>query len=184
MKKKITTEEFEVLENKIWLEFLEKATPIEIHKSLITSNFDGNSLLLNLIKNNPKTDKGTILVAYWMSSPSYFKEFSNREDLLEKSSFSIDGFDFVEEIEKKYCDGFYQCNEITFDPKSDSEDYDWTSEYDEGVVVRKIPKIMFEKINGKIEIKEYPKDFDNGLPMKPIDYAQKVYDIFEEYEVE
>ena len=184
MKTKITTEEFEILENKIWSEFLKKATPIEIHKSLITSNFDGNSLLLNFIKDNPKTDRGTILVAYWMSSPSYFKEFSSREDLLEKSSFSIDGFDFLEEIENKYREGFYQGNEIIFDPKSDSENYDWTTEYEESSVIRKIPQMMFKKTKGKIEIKEYPEDFDNGLPMKPLDYAQMVYDIFEKHEVE
>lgn len=184
MKKKITTQEIEILENKIWSEFLENATPTEIHKSVITSNFDGNSFLLKWIKNNPKTEKGTILQAYWLSNPSYFKEFKNREELMKKSAFSIDGFDFVEEIEKKYCEDFYQGNEIIFNPKSDVEDYDWTEEYDIDDVVREIPEIMLKPTSGQIEIKEYPDDFDNGLPMEPIDYAQKVYDLYEEYEIE
>ncbi len=125
-----------------------------------------------------------MLQAYWLSSPSYFKEFKNREEVLEKSSFSIKGFDFVEEVEKKICEDFYQGNEIIFNPKSDVEDYNWTDEYDANKVVREIPEIMFNTTSGKIELKEYPNDFDNGLPIKPIDYAKKIIDLYEKYDIE
>ena len=182
--KKITEEEIKNLENKIWLEFLENATPIEIHKSLVTSNFDDNSFLLNYIKDNPKTEKGTILQAYWLSNPGYFKKFKNREEVLEKCSYSIDGFDFVEEVEKKFCEGFYQGNEIIFNPKSDMVDYDWSEEYNVNNVVREIPEIMFEPTEGKFELKEFPRDFDNGLPLEPINYSQKVDDLYDMYEIE
>ncbi|WP_062061414.1 DUF4274 domain-containing protein [Aquimarina longa] len=184
MKKKISTEEFEKLEHKIWLEFLENATQLDIYKSVITSNFDGNSFLCNWIKDNPKIDKAIILVVYWMSAPRWKKKFLNREDYLEKEGYGIDGFDFVEEIEKKYIAGFYKGNEIIFNPKSDVEAYDWTSDYLDEIVVREIPEIMFKPTEGKIELKEYPEDFDEGLPISPINYAQKVYDIFDEYDVE
>nr|WP_241428075.1 DUF4274 domain-containing protein [Tenacibaculum finnmarkense] len=150
----------------------------------MTSNFDGNSFLCNWIKNNPKIDKAIILTVYWMSAPRWKKKFLNREDYLEKEGYDIENYDFVEEIEKKYIDGYYKGNEIIFDPKSDIEDYNWTSDYLDETVVREIPEIMFKQTEGNIELKEYPEDFDEGLPLKPIDYAQKVYDIFEEYEVE
>jgi len=184
MKEKISTEEFEMFEHEIWKEFLENATQLEIHKSVMTSNFDGNKLLLNWIKDNPEVDKATILVAYWMCAPRWNKKFLNRDDCLEKQGYRIEEFDFIEEIEQKYIDGFYQGTGIIFDPKSDVENYDWTSDYLDEIVVREIPKVMFEPTEGQIEIKEYPEDFDEGLPLKPIDYAQKIYDIFEKYEVE
>ena len=75
---------------------------------------------------------------------------------------------------------FYKGDEIILDPKSDVENYDWTTEYLDEIVVREIPDIMFLKTEGNIEIKEYPEDFE-GLPLN---YAQKVSDIFEEYDVE
>ncbi len=36
MKKKISTEEFEILENGIWKEFLENASQLDLYKSVIT----------------------------------------------------------------------------------------------------------------------------------------------------
>lgn len=47
--------------------------------------------------------------------------------------------------------------------------------------VREIPAIMFQKLEG--EWVETDENFDDGLPMSPIDYAQKVFDLFDEYEV-
>lgn len=183
-KKKISTAELNTLEKNIWMEFLEQASSLELYKSVITSNFDGNSTLLNWIKDNPKVDKATILVAYWMSAPGWFKQFSNREEVLEKSPWSIDGFDFVEEVEEKYCAGFYSESNISFDPKNDVEGYDWTDEYSDIEFVREIPQLMFEPTQGEIEIKGIPRDFDGGLPLEPVDYVQRIYAIFEEYEVE
>ncbi|HEX6431380.1 MAG TPA: hypothetical protein VF008_27000 [Niastella sp.] len=47
--------------------------------------------------------------------------------------------------------------------------------------VREIAAIMFQKLEG--EWVETDENFDDGLPMSPIDYAQKVFDLFDEYEV-
>ncbi len=137
--------------------------------------------MLNWIKSNPEIDKAIILAAYWMSAPRWKKKFLNREDCLEKQGYGIEEFDFVEEVEQKYMDGFYKKEELKFDPKNDVENYDWTSDYLDEPVVREIPEIMFTPTKGTIEVKEFPEDFDEGLP---IDYAQKIYQIFEQYEVE
>jgi len=183
MKKKISEEEFEVLENEIWKKFLDNATDLEIYKSVITSNFDNNHFLLTWIKNNYELDKAIILAAYWMSAPRWRKKFLNREDCLKKEAYGIEIFDFVEEIENKYLKGFYKGTGIIFDPKDDVEDYDWTTDYLDEEVVREIPEIMYKPTSGSIELKSYPEDFADGLPLMPINYAQKVYDILDEYEV-
>ena len=179
MKKKITTQQFEEIENTIWLEFLNKATAIEIHKSIITSNWDGNGFLLNWIKDNPKVDKATILITYWMLTPRWIKQYHSREDCLKNASWVIDDFDLVEELEHKYINGFYTGNNIAEDPANDYHGYNWTNEYMEKTVVRDIPEIMYQKLEGvKIENTD---DFDEGLPLH---YTQRIYDLFEEYDVE
>lgn len=180
--KTITEQEHQQLENNIWKQFLTNATPLEIHQSVISSNWDGNSFLLNWIKDNPKTDKATILIAYWMSAPRWKKQFLNREDYLEKEGYGIAGFDLIEELEQRYINGFYKDSNIEMDPANDQDGYDWTKEYLDKTTVRDIPPVMFQKLEGQKV--ERPEHFDEGLPMSPIDYAQQLYDLLDEYEIE
>ena len=179
MKVKITEEQFEELENAIWLEFLNKASALEIHKSLITSNWDGNDFLLNWIKDNPKVDKATILITYWMSAPRWMKQYTDRDDCAKKASWEVDDFDFVEELEHKYINGFFTESNIELDPANDHQGEDWTNEYMDKTIVRDIPTIMYQKLEG--EKIEEPDDFDEGLPME---YTQRVYNLFDVYDVE
>lgn len=180
----MTEEEMDALEQKIWLTFLESATPLEIHKSVATSNWDGNDFLLNWLKDNPKSDKGTVLMAYWYSGPRYKKQYVNREDCQKRDSWLLDDFDFVEDLEKKYTGGFYTNETIFFDPKHGVEGDDWTSDYLDVHVVRDIPDIMFQPTDGDIKLDEHPEDFDEGLPMTPINYAQQIYDLYDKYEID
>jgi len=177
--KVISEEEMDLLHNKIWEEFLNNATPKEIHQSVISSNWDGNDFLLNWIKDNPKVDKATILIAYWMSGPRWMKQFKNREEV---DSWVLKKFDFIEELELKYVNGFWTVNNIEMDPKCDQDGYDWTSDYADKKIAREIPPVMYTKLEG--EKINYPDNFDEGLPMSPVDYVQKVYDLYDEYEIE
>ena len=129
MKKKISEKEYQQLENKIWESFLNKASPEEMYHSLLTSNFDSNAYLLNRIMDNPEMDKALALAAYWMSEPYYFKQFLNREDCLQKQSWAIESFDFVEELELKYVQGFYSKNTLACNPKNIeiNQETDWSS---------------------------------------------------------
>ena len=45
MKEKISEETFQKMADTIWLDFLTAASPVEIHQSVITSNWDGNEFL-------------------------------------------------------------------------------------------------------------------------------------------
>lgn len=179
MRKKITEQEFMQFKNQIWTDFLNNATPTEIHQSVISSNFDGNKFLLDWIKDNPKVDKATMLIAYWMSAPRWKKQFKDRVEVSEKASWLLEDFDFVEEVEQKYIQNFWIESNIELDPKSDQDGYDWTSDYLDKVIVREIPQPMFQKLNGKVV---QAKNFDDGLPILPIDYCQRVWDLYDEYD--
>ena len=176
-------QEIEKFENAIWEEFLSTASPKEIHQSVITSNWDENKYLLNWIKNNPNIDKATALVAYWMSGPNFLKQYETRKDA--EKDFSLEDFDFIEEIEQKYLDGFWKNSRFEYDPTNDlygcSDDddcgYDWTKEYIDGTIVREIPSVMYKKLEG--EKLEYPDNFEEGLPKA---YMQKIYDYTDEIE--
>jgi hypothetical protein len=176
---KITDEELKKFEDGLWSEFLSKATPVEIHQAVITSNCDNNSYLLNWIKNNPKVDKATVLIAYWMSAPRWRKQYANREEALLNAPREIHAYDFVEEVEQKYPAGFWKENRIGIDPACDQDGYNWTDDYRYIAAVREIPEIMYRKLDGKKVVRS--DDFDEGLP---VGYAQRLYDLFEQLETE
>lgn len=113
-----------------------------------------------------------------MSAPRWFKKYENKEDCLSKAAYNLEAFEFIEELEDKVINGFYSINEIAFDPTNDIDNYDWTSDYLDEPVVKEIPTIMFQKLEGKIV--DWPENYDEGLPVK---YAQKIYDILDQYEV-
>lgn len=179
MKEKITNEEFEQLIDQVWLDFLNNATPIEIHQSVIDCNWDDNKLLLNWIRNNPNIDKATILIAYWLSGPRWIKQYIDREAAV-KARASVYNYDFVEEVEQKYLQNFWTESNIELDPKCDTEGYDWTSQYLDKVFVREIPGLMFQKLDGQKV--ERPENSIEGLPTSPINYWQRTEDLFDKYD--
>ncbi|MBV7267978.1 DUF4274 domain-containing protein [Winogradskyella luteola] len=175
------------MEHSIWNEFLNSASQGELYHSLMASNWDDNEYLLDWLKENPKIDKAIILAAYWMSEPYFAKQFKNADEVEEKESWYSDDFDFTEDIEKRYCSGFYKLNELECDPKNIElrEGYDKSA--DRTIIdsdlkrVREIPKVMFEKLNGK---RIGPIDhtlYTNGLPNS---YYRRIEELFERYEIE
>ena len=64
-------------EDEVWANYLEAASSVEIHRSLISSNWDCNRYLLKFLLENPKVDRATILIAYWMSGPRWLKQYKN-----------------------------------------------------------------------------------------------------------
>ena len=171
----LTSDDLERMEDEVWADFLKNASQEEIFQSVLDSNWDGNGFLLSQIKDNPTTDKATILLAYWMSNPGWFKQFADREEILTKARHSIEGFDFVAAIEKKYLEGFYTQSNIALDPANDPYRENWTEGQGEGVA--SIPSLMFEKLEGKKV--GSPTDFEEGLPPE---YAQRLQVIIAKYD--
>ena len=180
MKEKITAAAFDQLKNAVWSDFLTNASPAEIHQSVISSNWDDNEILRHWIKNNPRVDKATLLIAYWMSAPRWQKQYADREEVAQKAGWALSNFDYVAEIEQKYIAGFWTTSDIALDPASDQDGYDWTSDYKDIRTAHDIPEIMLQKLEGRPIAR--PENFDDGLPMSPVDYAQRLWDLYDRYD--
>ncbi len=182
MKKRISEKKYQQLENKIWEDFLAIASAEETYYALITSNWDSNTHLLNRIKNNPETDKAIVLAAYWMSEPYFYKQFRNREDCLKEHAWAIEMFDYIAEIEAKYCNGFYLKNTLAFDSKNIeiNQETDWTAKRTDMQMVREVPSVMYEKLKGKtIPAPDYYA-YTEGLPNV---FYSRVEQLFDTYEI-
>lgn len=156
--------------DEIWANYLETASSVEIHKSLINSNWDCNRYLLKFLLENPNVDKATILIAYWMSGPGWLKQYKNSDECV---SHAREGYDFMQRLEKKYINGFYKTNNIEMDPSNDQGDFDWTAEYSDIETFVEIPPLMYEKLSGKTI--ENPKDYIEGLPKDVYKQIENLY---------
>jgi hypothetical protein len=174
----MSNDEFQQEEQNVWLDFLNHATTVEIHQAVIDSNWDGNGLLINWIKDNPNVDRGTILIAYWMSGPGWFKQYLNRDDVIEKAEYNLEQYDIIEELEHKYISGFFKENKIEMDPESDQNGYNWTTDYQDEKRVREIPEIMFQKLPGEKIIR--PEGWEEGLPPE---YYSRIEKLIQEYDI-
>ena len=165
MTDKITREEFYKLADEIELEFLKTATPEQRHQLLLGWNCDRGCDLLDCIVEAKDTDKATILALYWRLNPKHQKQYKDRDDLLKGQEYLIiDDYDLFVKLEKLYISGYYQEQNIAFDPANDIYDngYNWTTQSSDIVTVLDIPKVMFEKLEGKEVVLE--DDWVEGFP--------------------
>ena len=166
MKPKISNEEFQQLFDKVVIEFAEKQTSEIWHQ--MAMEWNETSAFLHWLADNPKTDKATALMLYWMSGPRYFKQFKTREEAGSNTS----KFDLIENIESNYLNGFYKDQRFSFDPNiADYSGTVWADEYLDKTIVREIPAIMFEKLEG--ETVAEPEGFIEGMP-------PELYDLHDE----
>lgn len=150
------------------IDWLENASSIEMHQVAAGWNWDsGNEVLAQLIQ-NPRCDKGTALMLYWHGSPAFFTKFSTRAEV---PSFALNNFDFLKDLESRYLSGFYQLENIRFDPRNDDEEYDWTEEIDLEKVKVAIPDEMMKATQGQV-VERDRENYEDGWPM---DVYKKVF---------
>jgi len=154
----MTSDEYEVFTREVWHGFLADATAEDIHRSLLTVNWDDADLehpLWARILADPSVDRATALAAYWMSGPRWHKQHTAEEACQKDGAVS-------EEIEERYVAGFWTQAGIGYDPRCD-DGQDWTEEYSDVTTVREIPAVMFEPVCGAVVPR--PEDgWDDGLP--------------------
>lgn len=138
------------------INYAKKTNPIEWHKMAMDWNYDSSKTFLQWLVKNQQTEKATILMIYWMSSPKH-------------------GFEYQKEIEKNYISEFYTNQSLGFNPKDD-DGLDWTQEYPD-LENTKIPLVMFDKIEGK-KISSSEK-YIEGIPE---DIFNEIEDLYEEIE--
>lgn len=149
----ITEEEFEEQVSELFIHYLEKCTPEEIHQVVVEWNFDNPKKPIYWIANSPKTDKGTALMLFWLMEPDFAYQFETREEMVEKSSWYEEDFDIVTVLEKNYLDGFYQNQAYGYTPLAEFQDEE---------MKRPIAGEMFVALNG-MEISE-SADWADGFP--------------------
>lgn len=170
-------EDFDEIEDRLILEYVETASPKLLHQMAMEWNWDSSAPFLNWLANNPQTDKATALMLYWMSGPRYHKQYENAEAAQAGIGYKSSGFDFSENLESKYLNGFFSNAQFSFDPNvKDHAGTTWTNEYADLKTVRNIPAIMFEKVDGKAV--EPPADFIEGMPP---DLYEKWETLYNEY---
>jgi len=154
----MTENEINKIADKKIVNYAKTTTPIEWHKMAMDWNYDNSRFFFKWLIANNKTEKATILMIYWMSSPK-------------------NGFEYQSEIEENYTSEFYDNQNIGFDPKDD-QGLDWTKEYP-NLDSSKIPLVMFNKINGeKVEPSE---KYIEGIPE---DLFTEIEDLFEKYDID
>ena len=163
---KITYEQYEQIQGEMIIDFLKNASSRERHQLVLGWNWDSNLSVLKWIANDSHTDKATALLMYWATAPRYQKQFANRDEALKECTWGINEFDLVEETESLFLSGFYQNHQFAFDPSND-RGINWTKEYLDTPIKRKIPKIMFKKLRGeKVQYTESGESegWEEGIP--------------------
>ena len=173
---KITWEQYQEISTKMILDFLKDSDPKDRHRLVLGWNWDSGTDVLKWIANDSDTDKATALAIYWTACPrANSKPFENREEVLERASYSINEYDLIEAIEQLYLSGFYKNQRLAFDPTND-KGTNWTTEYLDKPVKREIPSTMFGKLTGEDISSGYDEGWEEGIP-------PHIWEKMREYEV-
>lgn len=176
----MTEEELEKATNDIIINYLESSSPLEWHKTAMDWNWDNDLTVLWWIINNPKTDKATALMIYWMSAPRWGKQYANRQEIAENASWYLNHFDFIEDLESKYTSGFYTNQNYAYNPAKDFNGTDWTNEYTDKPQLREISAELLVELKGE-EIK-YPDNYIEGVPENIFNEISELIDQYDEDE--
>lgn len=174
MKPTITESEFEKIEMQIVLEYARSAPSVILHQ--MAMQWNGSKEFLQWLVNRQETDKATAFMIYWMSGPSWWKQFGSKQELLESSRSSA-GFDFTEELEAKLLSGLFKILYFAFDPTSDDAGTIWANEYLDVKTVRDIPGELFRPLIG--EAVEHPDNFEEGKPPELVKIISEAYEGYE-----
>ncbi|WP_409417277.1 DUF4274 domain-containing protein [Flavobacterium sp. PS2] len=115
-----------------------KLTAAELHQFVQHWNYDDGIEPFDWIIKQKHCDKGTALCLYWFLQPDYFCKFANEDEA--KEDINYESYKLIKEIEQRYCAGFYEDENFSFNPKDEFLD-----EYSN---TKCIPAEMLEKSNG------------------------------------
>lgn len=150
--------------------YLADASPAAWHVFAARSNYDGNLQALRWLVDQPTLDRGTALLIYWYLGAGWHVQFTSAEQALSPETFLL-----LRLIEERYAAGFYNTGHIWFDPHTSEGGR--PDDYPKVAVVRPVPTIMLEPVNGSEFVELDPEGFDDGLPMA---VAVAIYALFED----
>lgn len=152
---------------KALLEYLKTSDPKIWHQIAWNWNWDdGHDEPIKWILNQKNCDKGTALLIFWYLGPRYFSRYAKRDEVPE---YEIKHYDLIKDIEEKYKSGFYDHENIYFDPANDFDGHDWSRDYGEIEMKTQIPQIMYQPTKG---VKLEREQIDEGYPQEVIDKVE------------
>jgi hypothetical protein len=95
----------------------EKLTATELHQFVQNWNYDDGIEPFDWIIKQKHCDKGTALCLYWFLQPDYFCKFVNEDEA--KEDINYESYKLIKEIEQRYCTGFYEDENFSFNPKDE-----------------------------------------------------------------
>ena len=147
---RIDEDTYDELSAELVIDYLKKHDP-EIRQMLVLSwNFDNPKKVIKWIVDQPDTDKGTILMLYWLMSPDFSKQYASRGECESGNSWYLEDYDIIQTIERNYLAGVYKSQRYAFDPRHDvyQNGYDWTSGLKPESFKVPIPQEMFIPLEG------------------------------------
>lgn len=118
----------------------QKLTAAELHQFVQHWNYDDGIEPFKWIVKQVYLDKGTALCLYWMLQPDYFCKFKNEDEI--KEDLNYEHYKLIQEIEERYCSGFYEDKNYSFDPREEF--------FDENSNIKCIPLEMLTQLEGGV----------------------------------
>ena len=96
-------------------------TTEEVRRFAEKFNWDAGATDLFAVIRNPKCDKGTALLVFWLSDPvSFFELYTNQEEARSAAESGDDYYRLLVEIQENYVAGFYVESDFYVDPEKEA----------------------------------------------------------------
>jgi hypothetical protein len=159
-----------VLAESLTLDYLRNASPRERHLYVARSNYDSNSAGLQLIADDPGTDRATALMMFWALGARYLAQFADDNEV---PDWQRQRYTLVRTLESRFLSGFYASG-IYFDPCDGPVPPD---DYADLPLRRSIPEPMYAVVEGQDWVDLDDPGYDEGLPMS---LAEQIWHLFDE----
>ena len=164
----LSEEEIDTLEFRLLVEWLETVPTAEWHAFAHNWSYDNADDILHWLIDNPRTEKATALMIYWMAGAGFFKQYATAAEARAVGASVEKDWNFIQKIEANYLSGFYTAGTVGFDPAHDNfpsfGGYNWTAKYQDQKKALEIPTQMLEAVPGIQPHSEVTATSIEGIP--------------------
>ncbi|TGE28574.1 DUF4274 domain-containing protein [Hymenobacter metallicola] len=159
-------EELDALEFKLLIEWLETVPTSEWHVLAHEWSYDNSKDILRWLIANPRTEKATALMIYWMAGARFYKQYGSAKEARARAAYEGAWWEFIHDLEAKYLADFYTAGSVGFDPRRDGfpghNGHDWTRAYQEYPLRSPLPAVMEQAVPGMQPVSEVV--YIEGIP--------------------
>lgn len=163
----LSEEELDALEYRLLVEWLDSVPTTDWHVFAHNWNFDNADDILHWLLDNPRTERATALMLYWMLGARFFKQYATAAAA--RAACVESDWLFIHHIEAQYLSGFYAPGTVGFDPASDPfpgmSGHDWTASYQDQPAALAIPAPLLEAVPGIQPQSSVEAESEEGIPL-------------------